>query len=70
MNQLSYKASSYSLKSDFLTVMAPALPSISHLHGNSPATGFPLMANESVMSPGFSSNGGGPGKLKCAPVSF
>jgi len=44
--------------------MAPALPSISHLHGNSPATGFPLMANESVMSPGFSSNGGGPGELK------
>lgn len=46
-------------------VTAPAVPSISHLHGNSPATGWPLMANESVRCPGFSSNGGGgPGELK------
>lgn len=43
---------------------APALPSISHLHGNSPATGWPLMANESVRCPGSSSSGGGPGVLK------
>lgn len=46
-------------------VMALAVPSISHLHGNSPATGWPLMANESMRCPGFSSNGGGgPGELK------
>lgn len=45
-------------------VTAPALPSISHLHGNSPATGWPLMANESVRCPGSSSNGGRPGAFK------